>query len=415
MKPLIGVVLFSAFAIPLFFSTVHLSAAAGTAGDAIREYQERLEAAETPEQREAVVAEMRKAALRERAALEEIQVRLNELTRKINATAAGEERDALIAEYHSTSMGRFESGSLHAWLSRESGLSRVLTPEERAEQEERRRERLAGMEIRRELNRELRALPHEERVRILRESRQNPDRAAALLEELRAKREAREAVGELGEMPENPLDRWIFSSFITLAGEPLFSMHNPWENETFWAVAGERHHGIEIGSFDASANTLTLRSGDQTRVVGLGGSAKRQTAPVGGGRPAPDPALVRLEEIWKEALPQSETLRETDRELREFSRAYGRTRSELHTWHRETLPSEERRTRIESRIEEMNAMVRKSRELAKSAALRAMENPHFADENEETVRRFFSNRISTAAGREMMGILHPETLPPPPP
>lgn len=123
-----------------------------------------------------------------------------------------------------------------------------------------------------------------------------------------------------GRAPENPIHRWKFRSYLRLGGEPQFSLHNPWDEVSFWAGLGESRHGVEIVDFEIESMSLHIRQGKENLKLPLeasSASAASSEAPIESGTWGDEvrQARPRLQAKWEEAIEDLPKLNEAREEL----------------------------------------------------------------------------------------------------
>ena len=133
--------------------------------------------------------------------------------------------------------------------------------------------------------------------------------------------------------PSELLDRIELRSVVSLPGETLFSLHDPESDLTFWIERGQTRNGLQIVSFDAQSNRLTLRQGELEREVSLSrsrGPAAMEEVPdrdrARDGRGEARREQQRQE--WREFRERWETAAENNPELQEITEHYRELRGE---------------------------------------------------------------------------------------
>ncbi len=121
------------------------------------------------------------------------------------------------------------------------------------------------------------------------------------------------------------LERLELRSVVRLPGGSMFSLRDPAEESTFWIEPGQNRDGLQIISFDAEKNLLTLRHGDARRTLSLSSARIQATAEpapssgAGGGDPSPNPRaeVNAFLERWNSAAEDSSELKELEDHFRE--------------------------------------------------------------------------------------------------
>lgn len=125
-------------------------------------------------------------------------------------------------------------------------------------------------------------------------------------------------------------DRLEWRGMLAFPGKVEFSLHDPRDQRGFWLTDDGHRYGVEVEKYDAEDNSLTIRYGSRTRILGLAGGGVVGMAPaapeppvippaepdgaapdVAQDEPAPpDPELGRIYEKWNRAIEESPVLQQ---------------------------------------------------------------------------------------------------------
>jgi hypothetical protein len=191
---------------------------------------------------------------------------------------------------------------------------------------------------------------------------------------------------QLPEKPEKYIDRWQYRSALTIGDTSQFSLRNPWEEQTFWASAGETRHEIEIVSHDPERDALTIRHGDDTKELSL---ARSRVAELPAGfawqghwqqRMAEQAEQFRaFRERWAETATNAPKLQEIEAGLRELRREFGAAQRAM----RDLAAGSAERERLESHQREL---IEEAQLLTEMAQIEMRNHPAFTEEDHRMVR-----------------------------
>jgi hypothetical protein len=196
--------------------------------------------------------------------------------------------------------------------------------------------------------------------------------------------------------PEQYIDQLVFRSILTLDGVTQFSLHNPWENRTFWISQEQGRNGVEVVEFKADENTLTIRHEGETRDLALSSArvAELQEAP--NARDSRRQAweqrreeLRELHEKWRSAVAESAELQELDQQFRELGGEFRQTIQAM----RELPEDSPERQQLRAQLHEMREDFSL---LSEYTVLQLQNNPNFNEQDVDSMQRLV--RMMAARG-----------------
>ncbi len=247
---------------------------------------------------------------------------------------------------------------------------------------------------------EFRNLPPEERRARMEQWRNMSDEErAAMRERMRAERAERAEpptppTPELPPKPEKAIDQWLFRSVLTLEGRTQFSLHNPWENATFWIGEGDTRRGVKVVSHQADENTLTIRVEEEEKTLPLT-TSRVAALPEEREDPRADrraewaerrEQFNRFRAAWEEAAKTSPELREIESQFRQLAEEFRDLRQAARD-----LP-EDAPERQQLRLQQRE-MFEEVRLLSEMATLQARQHPAFEDENIDNMERMIARGL----------------------
>lgn len=252
-----------------------------------------------------------------------------------------------------------------------SGITLTVSAQEEREApviRENRRPTSAEREGWREMSPEQR----QERVRQWRESRDEGESTPA------SKAEAK---------PEKVIDQLEFRSILTLEGKTQFSLHNPFEERTFWVSAGESRNGVEVVEFKDKENVLVIRYEEETRELPLTIARVVELEDPKGSREdrrarwnARREEYHKLHEKWEAAVAESPELQEVQQQFRELG---GDFREKI-----QALRAADEGSPEQLKLRgEMTEMREEFTLLSEYAQLQLRDNPEFSEDDLENMGR----------------------------
>jgi len=193
--------------------------------------------------------------------------------------------------------------------------------------------------------------------------------------------------------PEKVIDQWQFRSILAFDGRTQFSLHNPWENMTFWIGAGDTRNGIEVVSHQPDENTLTIRHGEEEKILPLTTSRvavmEQPVDPVAQRRAEWEERreqFRRFRAAWEEAAKTSPELREIESQFRDLAEEFRELRQNARDLPEDAPERQQLRQKQREMFEEV-------RLLSEMAVLQARQNPAFQSDDVENMDRMIARGL----------------------